>query len=68
MEPPEGPPRQAPYNSPQDVASNSRSLMQVAEQGHPLVQIRPPANRVREHRNNRAHEEVVMGGGAAPHE
>ena len=24
-------------------------------------------NPMREHRNNRAHEEVVVGGGAAPH-
>ena len=64
---PEGPLRQAPYNTPQDVASNSRSLVQVAEQAHPLVQRRPSANRMREHRNNRAHEEVVVGGDAAPH-
>ena len=67
MDPPEGPLHQAPYNTPQDVASNPRSLVQVAEQEHPLVQRRPPANRMREHRNNRAHEEVVVGGGAAPH-
>ena len=43
------------------------SLMQVAKQAHSLVQRRSPANRMREHRNNRAHEEVVVGGGAAPH-
>ena len=43
--PPEGPLHQAPYNTPQDVASNSRSLVQVAEQAHSLVQRRPPANR-----------------------
>ena len=41
IDPPEGPLRQAPYNTPQDVASNSRSLVQVAEQAHPLVQRRP---------------------------
>ena len=34
---------------------------------YPLVQRRSPANRMREHRNNRAHEKVVVGGGAAPH-
>ena len=67
MDPPGGPLRQAPYNTTQDVASNSRSLVQVAEQAHSLVQRRPSANRIREHRNNRAHEEVVVGGGAAPH-
>ena len=67
MDPPEGPLHQAPYNTPQDVASDPRSLVQVAEQAHPLVQRRPPANRMREHRNNRAHEEVVVGGGTAPH-
>ena len=33
--------------------------MQVAEQAYSLLQSRPPANRMREHRNNRAHEEVV---------
>ena len=38
MDPPEVPLRQAPYNTPQDVASNSRSLVQVAEQAHSLVQ------------------------------
>ena len=53
--------------TPQDVASNSRSLVQVAEKAHPLLQRRPPANRMREHRINRAHEDVVVGGGAAPH-
>ena len=67
MDPPEVPLRQAPYNTPQDVASNPRSLMQVAEQAHPLVQRRPLANQMREHRNNRVHEEVVVGGGATPH-
>ena len=36
MDPPEVPLRQAPYNTPQDVASNSRSLVQVAEQAHIL--------------------------------
>ena len=55
MDPPEGPLRQAPYNTPQDVASNSRSLVQVAEQAYG------------EHRSNRTHEEVVVGGGATPH-
>ena len=49
------------------VTSNPRSLVQVAEQTHPLVQRRPSANQMREHRNNRAHEEVVVGGGATPH-
>ena len=44
MDPPEVPLRQAPYNTPQDVASNFRSLVQVAEQAHPLVQRRPSAN------------------------
>ena len=38
-----------------------------AEQPCPLLQRRPPANRMREHRNNRAHEEVVVVGTAAPH-
>ena len=37
MDPPEVPLRQAPYNTPQDVASNSRSLVQVAEQAYPLI-------------------------------
>ena len=67
MDPPEVPLRQAPYNSPQDVASNSGSLVQVAEQAHPLVQRCPSPNPMREHRNNRTHEEVVVGGGATPH-
>ena len=67
MDPPEVPLRQAPYNTPQDVPSNPRSLVQVAEQAYPLVQRRPSANQMREHRNNRAHEEVVVGGGATPH-
>ena len=67
MDPPEVPLCQAPYNTPQDVPSNSRSLVQVAEQVHPLVQRCPSANPMREHRNNRTHEEVVVGGGATPH-
>ena len=67
MDPPEVPLRQAPYNISQDVASNPTSLVQVAEQAHPLVQRRPSANQMREHQNNRAHEEVVVGGGATPH-
>ena len=67
MDPSEGPLRQAPYNIPQDVASNLRIMVQVAEQAHPLVQRRPSANRMQERQNNRAHEEVVVGGGAAPH-
>ena len=67
VDPPEVPLRQAPYNPPQDVASNSGSLVQVAEQGHPLVQRCPSPNPMREHRNNRTHEEVVVGGGATPH-
>ena len=64
--PPEGPLRQAPYNTRQDVASNPRSLVQVAEQAHPLVQRRPSAKRMRGHRNNRAREEIPVGRGAAP--
>ena len=67
MDPPEVPLRQAPYNTPQDVDSNPRSLVQVAEQAHPLVQTRLSSNQMREHRNNDAHEEVVVGGGATPH-
>ena len=67
VDPPEVPLRQAPYNPPQDVASNSGSLVQVAEQAHPLVQRCPSPNPMREHRNNRTHEEVVVGGGATPH-
>ena len=67
MHTPEVPLRQAPYNTPQDVASNPRSLVHVAEQAHPLVQRRPSANQMREHRNNCAHEKVVVGGGATPH-
>ena len=55
------------YNPPQDVASNPGSLVQVAEQAHPLVQRCPSPNPMREHRNNRTHEEVVVGGGATPH-
>ena len=41
--------------------------MQVAKQAHPLVQRRPSTNQMREHRNNRTHEDVVVGGGATPH-
>ena len=67
MDPPEVLLHQAPYNTPQDVASNSRSLVQVADQAHPLVQRCLSANSMREHRNNRTHEEVVVGGGATPH-
>ena len=59
--------RQAPYDTLQDIASNSRRLVQVTKQAHPLVQRRPSANQMREHRNNRAHEEVVVGGGATPY-
>ena len=51
----------------QDLASNPRSLVQVAEQAYPLLQRRPSANPMQEHRNNHAHEEVVVIGGAAPH-
>ena len=47
--------------------SNSGNLVQVAEQAHPLVQRCPSLNPMREHRNNRTHEEVVVGGGATPH-
>ena len=39
MDPPEVPLRQAPYNTPQDVASNPGILVQVAKQAHPLIQI-----------------------------
>ena len=67
VDPPEVPLRQAPYNPPQDVASNSGSLVQVAAQAHPLVQRCPSPNPMRKHRNNRTHEEVVVGGGATPH-
>ena len=67
MDLPERPLRQAPYNTPYDVASNPRSLVQVAEQAHPLVQRRPSANRMQEHRKNRAHLEAVVGGRGAPH-
>ena len=67
MDPPEGPLHQAPYNTPCDVAPNPRSLVQVAEQVYPLLQRRPPANRMREHRDNHAHEEVLVVGDAAPH-
>ena len=67
MDPPEVLLRQAPYNTPQDVASKPRSLVQNAEQAHPLVQRCPSANSMREHRNDRTHEEVVVGGGATPH-
>ena len=35
--------------------------------GIPLVQRCPSPNPMREHRNNRTHEEVVVGGGATPH-
>ena len=41
--------------------------MQVAEHAYPLLQRRILANPMREHRNNRAHEEVFVVGGAAPH-
>ena len=37
MDPPEVLLRQAPYNTPQDVASKFRSLVQVAEQAYPLI-------------------------------
>ena len=67
MDPPERPLHQAPYNTPCDVASNSRSLVQVAKQTYPLLQRCPLANRMQEHRINRAHEEVVVVGGATPH-
>ena len=52
-----------------DVASNSRSLMQVAEQPKPLLQRRPPANRTRKYRSNHAHRNVIVVavGGVAPH-
>ena len=63
MIPPEGPVHQASYNTPQNVASNPRSLVPVAEQAHPLVQRRPPASRMREHRNNRAHETRLLWAG-----
>ena len=37
IDPPEVPLCQATYNTPQDVASNSRSLVQVAEPAYPLI-------------------------------
>ena len=67
MDPPEVPLHQAPYNAPQDVASNPSSLVQVAEKAHPRVQRRPSANQMQEYRNNRTHEEVVVSGCATPH-
>ena len=56
MDTPEGPLHQ-------DLASIPRSLVQVAKQTYPLLQRRLPANRMREHRNNRAHGEVAVVGG-----
>ena len=46
MDPPEGPLQQPPYNTQQDVTSNPGSLVQVAEQTYPLLQKRPPADRM----------------------
>ena len=66
MDPPEGSLHQALYNTQHNV-SKCRSLVQVAEQTHPLLQRHPPVNRMRDHRNNRAHEKVVEVEGAAPH-
>ena len=45
---PEGPLHQAPYNTPWNVASNPRSLVQDAEQAYPFLQKRPLANRMRD--------------------
>ena len=42
--------------------------MQDAEQTYSLLQRRPPANRMREHRNTHTHEEVVVASAAAPHD
>ena len=64
MDPPEGPLYHAPYSTSWDIASNPRSLVQVAEQAHPLLQRCPPVNRMREHPNNRVQKEVVVGGAA----
>ena len=36
--------------------------MHVTEKAYPLLQRHPPADRMREYRNNRAHEEVVVVG------
>ena len=53
--------------------TNHRMLLRIlgawckSEQAHPLVQRCPSPNPIREHRNNRTHEEVVVGGGATPH-
>ena len=44
IDPPEGSLRQALYKTPQDVASNLRSPVQVAEQVYPFLQRRPRAN------------------------
>ena len=37
-------PYRTPYNTSQDVTSNSRSLAQVAKQSHPLLQRHPQVN------------------------
>ena len=67
MDPPEVPLRQAPYNTPHDVASNPRSLVKSPNKRILSLQRRPSANPMREHRDNRTHEEVVVGGGATSH-
>ena len=67
MDPSEGLLQQAPNCTSQNVASNPRSLVQFAEQPHPLLQRRPLANCIFKYLGNRAHEEVVVAGGAAPH-
>ena len=62
MDPPEMPLRQAPYDTLQDIASNPRSLVQVTKQAHPLVQRRPSANQMREHRNNLRTRRLLWAG------
>ena len=68
MDSPEGTLQQAPYNTSQDNVSNPRSLVQVSEQQHPVLQRPLPAKRTWEYRSNRARVEVVVVGGAAPDE
>ena len=47
------------------TSASSAALFEV--RNVPLVQRCPSSNPMREHRNNRTHEEVVVGGGATPH-
>ena len=46
MDPPQGPLQQNPYSTSQDAVSNPGRLVQVAEHPHPLLQRRPPTNRM----------------------